>query len=520
MGTIALKDLCRVFARKRGPILRCNIGDILAGWSISEDSMASHAPAVATADPAIASMHRVFDQQKQAFKESDPPSLRERREHLERLIRLVGGHRDAIVEAISTDFGNRSAAETLSAEIMVTLQSLRYAKRHARRWMQPQHARVGLLMASTSAKIVYQPKGVVGIIAPWNYPLLMVMRPLAYAVAAGNRVMIKPSEFTPATSALIAELVSESFDTNHISVITGHSEVGIAFSQLPFDHLLFTGSTGIGRHVMRAAAENLTPVTLELGGKSPVIIADDTDLDMAAERIAFGKLLNAGQTCTAPDYVLCPQRRQPALVEALRAVTEKMFPTLRDNDDATTIVNDMHYERLQALLHDARSREAKVTELNAAGEQLDPAKRKMPLHLVQGVSDDMRIAQEEIFGPILPIIDCESVEAAIDYINARPRPLALNLFTNRRADIDNVTRRTLAGGMCINDTVMHVAVEDMPFGGVGESGMGRYQGRRGFETFSNAKAVFRRPRWLNTARTLYPPYGGRLQKLLHRFFIR
>lgn len=482
--------------------------------------MASHAPAVSAVNPDLAALERKFSSQKQAFRDNDPPTLRERRAHLRRLSGLLSDNRDAFVEAISADFGNRAPAETLSAEIMVSLESLRYARRHLRSWMRPRHARVGLLMASTSASTVHQPKGVVGIIAPWNYPILMVMRPLTYAVAAGNRVMIKPSEFTPATSALLAELIADAFDPAQITVVTGHSDVGIAFSQLPFDHLLFTGSTGVGRHVMRAAAENLTPVTLELGGKSPTIISDDVALPMAGERIAFGKLLNAGQTCTAPDYVLCPAERQDALVAAIAAASATMFPSMRDNDDVTTVVNDMHYERLQGLLHDARTKGATVTALQPPGEEFDPAERKMPLHIVRGVTDDMRIAQEEIFGPILPLIDCESIDAAIDYINARPRPLALNLFAQRKKDIDKVIRLTHAGGMCINDAVMHVAVEDLPFGGTGESGMGRYQGRRGFETFSNAKGVFRRPRWLNTARTLYPPYGRRLQQLLHKVFLR
>ncbi len=468
----------------------------------------------------MVNLGEIFSQQKQAVEDNPPPSLRQRKEHLDKLTHALTEYLDEFVEAISADFGHRAAAETLSAEIMVSLEGVRYARKRLAGWMHPRRARVGLLMASTRAATVYQPKGVVGIISPWNYPLFLVMGPLTYALAAGNRVMIKPSEFTPATSTLLSLVIGELFDDDHVAVVTGHSDVGIAFSQLPFDHLLFTGSTGVGRHVMRAAAENLTPVTLELGGKSPTVIDRDVDLDMAAERICFGKMLNAGQTCTAPDYVLCPRDRQRGFIAAMRKVNARMYPSIANNDDYTAIVNDMHYERLHGLLHDARTKEARITELNPASEKLGHTARKMPLYLLQDVHDDMRVMQEEIFGPLLPIVDCDSIDEAIAYINARERPLALNLFTTDKHAIARVTERTHSGGLLINDAVMHVAIDDLPFGGTGSSGMGRYQGREGFETFSNARAVYRRPVWFNSARTLYPPYGGRLQSLLQKFFLR
>lgn len=481
--------------------------------------MASNAPQLTPASPTAGRLDDLFTKQKQAFAEQSMAPLGTRREHLQRLIEGLRCYRDEFIDAISSDFGHRAAAETLSAEILTSLEGLRYARRNLRAWMRPRRARTGLLMFSTSAATRCQPKGVVGIIAPWNYPLLLVMGPLTYALAAGNRVMIKPSEFTPATSRLIARMIAERFDEDHVAVVTGESEVGIAFSQLPFDHLLFTGSTGVGRHVMRAAAEHLTPVTLELGGKSPTIIGPQVDLEMAAERICFGKSLNAGQTCTAPDYVLCPRGRRDEFIAALRAAHARMYPSLAHNDDYTTIVNDRHYERLHTLLHDARTKEAQVIEFNPANETFDPASRKMPLHVLVDVDDDMDVMQEEIFGPLLPIVDCESVDEAIAFINDRPRPLALNVFDDDEQRIAQVVERTHSGGLCINDTVMHVAIDDLPFGGSGASGMGRYQGREGFDTFSNLRGVYRRPRRLNTARVLYPPYGGRMQRWLQRFFI-
>ncbi|MDH3647460.1 MAG: coniferyl aldehyde dehydrogenase [Gammaproteobacteria bacterium] len=482
--------------------------------------MLSRHAQVQTLSPASRHLEDLFTGQKQAFLESPNPTLGQRREHLTCLMEILIRDQEELAAAISADFGNRSHAETLSAEIMVSVEGLRYARSRLRRWMRPRRAHIGRLMLSTSAKTEYQPKGVVGIIAPWNYPLLMVTSPLTYALAAGNRVMIKPSEFTPRTSAHMQKMFGEIYHEDHVSVVTGEADVGIEFSRLPFDHLLFTGSTGVGRHIMRAAAENLTPVTLELGGKSPTIVTRDVDLKMAAERICFGKALNAGQTCTAPDYVLCPHDMQDELVDHLRGSFTKMFPTVGDNDDYTSIASDRQYERLQDLVHDARTKEAKILEINPAGEKMPHQSRKIPLTVLLNVHDDMRIMQEEIFGPLLPIVPYDSIDDVIEYINARPRPLALNFFDSNRKRIRKVLDHTHSGGVCINDAIMHVAVDDLPFGGTGDSGMGRYHGHEGFATFSNIRGVYRRPRWLNTARTLYPPHGSRLQKFLHRFTLK
>ena len=482
--------------------------------------MATSAPDIRSMSSPATELRAIFDKQKQSLAKMPLTSLKTRQQQLTRLIEAITNHRAELTASVSSDFGHRAPDETLSAELLVSVEALRYARRHLRRWMKPQRRKVGLLMASTRAWTVSHPKGVVGIIAPWNYPIMLVMTPLAQALAAGNRVMIKPSEFTPATSATLAKLIAEVFDEDQVTVVTGESDVGIAFSHLPFDHLLFTGSTGIGKHVMRAAAENLTPVTLELGGKSPVLVSHDAELDMAAERICFGKALNAGQTCTAPDYILCPRDRQEELIDALRVAFARMYPTIGDNNDYSSIINDRQYYRLQGLLDDARSKGAKITEFNPAAETFTPGARKMPLNILQEVHDDMTVMQEEIFGPLLPVVSYTTTEEAIAYINARPRPLVINLFDHDQSRIDQVLDSTQSGGFCINDTVMHVAVDDLPFGGSGASGMGRYHGREGFDDFSNLRAVFRRPRWFNSARYLYPPYGGRIQKMLHRLFLR
>ncbi len=464
-------------------------------------------------------MHRIFDAQREAFAADPYPALSVRRDGLDRLAASVLKHSHDLTHALTADFGNRSSAETLSAEIMVTLEAIRYVKRRLKRWMRPSRRSISLLMKTTSARVSYQPKGVVGVISPWNYPIFMATGPLIYALAAGNRVMIKPSEFTPRTNETLHVMIREAFDEARVALVPGEVETGIAFTRLPFDHILFTGSTGVGRHVMRAASDNLTPVTLELGGKSPTIIGHDTPMAMAAERICFGKTMNAGQTCVAPDYVLCPRDRQEEFVDHMRTAFRRMFPRLADNPDYTSIIDDRQFERLQNLLHDARTKEAHLVELNEPGETLPHDKRRMPLTLVMDVQDDMLVLQEEIFGPILPIIPYDHLDEALDYINARPRPLAMNVFLDDAGDRDKILKNTHSGGVCFNDCVFQVAVDDLPFGGTGHSGMGNYHGHEGFITFSHARAVFSRPR-LNTAKLLYPPYGSKLQHWLLKLFVR
>ena len=342
--------------------------------------------------------------------------------------------------------------------------------------------------------------------------------PLATNLAAGNRTMIKMSEFTPAANAVIKDLLAEVFDEEHVAVIEGEVEVSTVFSETPWDHLIFTGSTAGGKHVMAAAAKNLTPVTLELGGKSPAIIAPGANMDDAVERICFGKAVNAGQTCIAPDYILLPKGKEKEFIAKYNQTFARLYPTLRDNDNYTAIINDRQYERLVTWLKDAEDKGASITQINPADENFSGT-RKMPLHIVENGTDNMTIMQEELFGPILPIVPYESFDAALKYINDRERPLALYLFSYNRDLEQQVLEQTHAGGVSVNDTLMHIAQDDMPFGGVGPSGMGHYHGKEGFVSLSKAKGVHRKGRF-NSGRFIYPPYGTGIQKLIYKFFIR
>jgi coniferyl-aldehyde dehydrogenase len=384
--------------------------------------------------------------------------------------------------------------------------------------MKPSKRSVGMLFAPAKNEVRYQPLGLVGIIVPWNYPIFLAIGPLVGALSAGNRAMIKMSEFTPNLNKVFKAMLAEVFDENRVCVIEGEADVAMAFTAQPFDHILFTGSTAVGRHVMAAAAKNLTPVTLELGGKSPTIVSNHVPMKSAAESICFGKSMNAGQTCVAPDYILVPKAKEEEFVKAYIAAFSKMYPTLKDNNDYTSIVNDLQYKRLSSWVQDAKEKGAKLTEINPAKEDLSSGRKLAPV-LVQGIKADMIIAEEEIFGPILPIISYDSMDEAIAYINDRPRPLALYYFGHDKAEQDHVLNNTHSGGVCVNDTLMHLAQEDMPFGGVGDSGMGHYHGKEGFITFSKAKAVHRKGR-LSTGNLAYPPYDNSIRKMIYAFFIR
>lgn len=459
-------------------------------------------------------LHALYASQRSAYDKLPMPDLEQRLQWLEALHEVIASHRQALVEAISADFGNRSADETLLAEVMPSLHGIRHAKRHLARWMKPSRRRVGLAFQPASARVLYQPLGVVGIIVPWNYPLYLAIGPLIGALAAGNRALLKMSESAPATGRLLRDLLGQVFAEHEVAVVLGDVETGKQFTRLPFDHLLFTGSTEVGRQVMQSAAANLTPVTLELGGKSPAIVAADVPLEQAAERIAFGKTLNAGQTCVAPDYVLVPQQRLEAFVEAYRLAVQRFFPQLTDNPDYTSIINERQLLRLEGYLADARARGALLLPLFDEGQG-----RRLPHHILLDVNDDMQVMQDEIFGPLLPVLPYASLDEAIAYVNARPRPLALYFFGYDRAEQQQVLERTHSGGVCLNDTLLHVAQDDLPFGGIGASGMGHYHGHEGFLTFSKAKAVFSKPRF-NAAWLIYPPYGGRLQRLIRQLFVR
>jgi acyl-CoA reductase-like NAD-dependent aldehyde dehydrogenase len=457
--------------------------------------------------PLSAALSAAFERQREARDSTPPASAAVRRDRLERLARLLRENDAAICEAIDRDFGGRSHAETRLLEIFPALEGIGHARRHLRSWMRPRRARTSFWFLPGRSRIVPQPLGVVGIVVPWNYPLYLAVGPLVAALAAGNRAMVKMSESAPATGALLERLVRERFDPAELVIVNGGVDVARAFTALPFDHLLFTGSTEVGRHVMRAAAENLTPVTLELGGKSPAIVGRGIAVEEAAQRILFGKCLNGGQTCIAPDYALVPRERVDAFVAAAQATVATLYPRLVDNPDYTAIIDARHHERLRGYVEEAVARGARAVAINPANEPLDGS-RKMAPTLLLGVPEDARVMREEIFGPLLPVVPYDDLEGAIAYVNARPRPLALYVFDHDRAAIDRVLERTVSGGVTVNETILHIAQDDLPFGGIGASGMGAYHGRSGFETFSKLKPVFHQSR-LNALGLLKPPYGKR-----------
>lgn len=450
---------------------------------------------------------------RRAWQDEPDPDEGVRRERLRALRSQMVARRSDIEEAIRADFGSRSKHETWISEIVTTSNAIRYMEAHLGRWMRPERRRVSPTMWFARAEVRRQPLGVVGVISPWNYPFHLAATPVATAVAAGNRVMLKPSELTPATSELLSELLPAALGPDVISVHTGGVEVGRAFASLPFDHLFFTGSTAVGRDILKAAAENLTPVTLELGGKSPAILHRGFDVARFVERVLRGKLLNAGQTCIAPDYLLVPRGTEQAVVDAALAHVARAYPTLASNPDYTSIINARHRERLESLLADAVAQGAREVELNPAGESFGSAGNKLAPRLLLDVTDSMRIMQEEIFGPLLPVVPYDTLDDVFAYVNARPRPLALYYFDDDPRRADYVVRNTVAGGSVINDTLIHVGVDDLPFGGVGASGMGAYHGREGFERLSHARAVVRQSRF-NGMRLLDPPYGRRVEKLI------
>jgi coniferyl-aldehyde dehydrogenase len=459
-----------------------------------------------------AKLQACFEAQRAAFGRK-MPDYAQRRDALRALDHALVQHKKDIISAISDDFGGRAAEETLALELFPTLNEIRHAISNLKRWMKPRRAPVSWQFWPARAEVWYQPLGVVGILSAWNYPLFLSYVPLANALAAGNHVMLKPSEFAPRTAELLRSIAAELYSPDYVSVVMGEAATGSEFSRLPFNHLLFTGSARVGKQVMQAASENLTPVTLELGGKSPAIIHPDYPLRKAVERILTGKLYNAGQTCVAPDYVLVPRSREAEFLELAREIHNRMYPRLAANADYTRIINLRHYERLEALLEDAEAKGAKVIRMNPAQEKCDQANRVFPPALITHVSEEMAVMQEEIFGPVLPVVPYETLDEAIEYVNARPHPLAFYYFDENGGRVQHVLERTVAGGVTVNDCVFHVGQSTLPFGGVGASGMGRYHGFDGFETFSNKKGVFLQSR-RTPLRLLRPPYGNTARRML------
>jgi coniferyl-aldehyde dehydrogenase len=467
--------------------------------------------------PSSAPLREAFERQRRA-RDGDPhPGYRERIAALESLEAMLRAATPELCAAVDADFEGRAREETRLLEIFPALEASRHARRHLTSWMRPQRRATGKWFLPGRSRVMFQPLGVAGVVVPWNYPIYLAIAPIVSALAAGNRVLVKMSEAAPRTGDLLARLVAGRFDAALLSVANGGVDVAREFVSLPFDHLLFTGSTAVGREVMRAAAENLTPVTLELGGKSPAIVGRGIDVAEAADKIMFGKCLNAGQTCIAPDYALVPRESVEAFVAAARASVARMYPRLAGNSQYSSIVNASHRSRIRSLVEEARQAGARVEEINPAGEDFTQSPKIAP-HLVIGADPGTRVMRDEIFGPVLPLVAYGDLDEAIAYVNARPRPLALYVFDRDDAAVSRVLERTVSGGATVNETILHIAQEELPFGGVGASGMGEYHGRAGFERFSKAKAVFYQPRW-NALGLFRPPYGARFERLM-RFLAR
>lgn len=459
--------------------------------------------------------------QKKYFSENSYPPYQARVNDLKSLKQLLLENQDEFIDALSMDFGHRSADDSRIGDILTAVSGINYTLKKMKRWMKSQRKHIGILFQPAKGEVIFQPKGVIGIIAPWNYPLFLALGPLTAALAAGNVAMIKMSEYSPNTSALLAKLIGEIFPINKVAIVGGDVEIAAKFSSLAFDHLFFTGSTAVGKLVMKSAAENLVPVTLELGGKSPAIIDHSMNIATAVTRLILGKTLNSGQTCVAPDYIFCPREKCTELVEEISARYKKMYPSLSNNDDCTCIINTGQYQRLTQLLSDAEDKGARVISCLAedSSTKEQDSSRKLPLTLVCDTHDEMLVMQQEIFGPILPIIAYDDISEVLAYINARPRPLALYIYSFDKAFQQKLLFKTHAGGVCINDAAFHVANDDLPFGGVGASGMGQYHGEEGFKTFSHAKAVLTRGH-ISLTPLLFPPFDTFIHRSVYKFFIR
>jgi len=469
------------------------------------------------AEPGVSVLRSLFELQRRAFRGSTP-NYAKRLSSLKLLEEAVLDHQAEIVSAVNEDFGGRARQETLALELAPLVDAIRHARRHLAIWMKPRKVRAGINFFPARARIIHQPLGVVGIIGAWNYPAFLTLSPLVDTISAGNHAMIKPSELAPRTAALLQKIIAAIFPEDYIAVVTGDAQVAAEFASLPFDHLLFTGSTRVGKLIMRAASENLTPVTLELGGKSPAIIHPEFPLRTAVERILTGKLYNAGQTCLAPDYVFIHEAQRDRFVELAKEVAQELYSTWADNSDYTRIINRSQYDRLNDYLRDAASHGATVIPLGGSAEGCNAESRIFPPVLLLGVDDTMRVMQEEIFGPILPVKSYQHVSEALSYITEHPRPLALYYFDHHSGRIDEILQSTISGGVTINDVIYHVAQNNLPFGGVGPSGMGCYHGQAGFETFSQKKSVFMQSRF-SALSFLRPPYGALSERII-KFLLR
>tara|TARA_Y100000768_G_scaffold117058_1_gene86437 strand:+ start:6829 stop:8265 length:1437 start_codon:yes stop_codon:yes gene_type:complete len=463
----------------------------------------------------IQEMHRVLELQKSLNIKEGAPDINLRKDRLDRVVAMVKKYDKNIIETVNHDFGNRDSMMSAATEVASVIGPMEHAKKNLKKWMKTEKRKAAiaplgsaLSLLGAKAEVRYQPKGVVGAISPWNFPMNLALAPLAGIIAAGNRVMHKPSELTPATSDLLKIMIEEYFSEEEMAVFVGDAEVGAAFSGLAFDHLIFTGGTSIAKHVMKAASENLVPLTLELGGKSPVVVGKSAKIKDTAQRVMQGKTMNAGQICLAPDYALVPEEKVDEFVKATVEVTSEMYPEMKDNDDFTSIINQKHFDRIQSYIADAKEKGAEVVEINPSNEDFSQQPHhKIPPTLVLNPSEDMKIMQEEIFGPVLPVKTYTDVSEPVDYINSKDRPLGLYYFGNDNSEKEFVLENTTSGGVTVNDVISHIQMEDLPFGGVGPSGMGSYHGYDGFKEFSHAKAVYKQT-GLNLMKLagLVPPY--------------
>ena len=469
----------------------------------------------------IQDMNRILELQKNLNIKEGAPDINLRKDRLDRVIAMVSKYDKQIVSAVNQDFGNRDQVMSAATEVASVIGPMEHAKKNLKKWMKTEKRKAAiaplgsaLSLLGAKAEVRYQPKGVVGAISPWNFPMNLALAPLAGIISAGNRVMHKPSELTPATSDLLKQMIEEYFDEGEMAVFVGDAEVGAAFSGLAFDHLIFTGGTSIANHVMKAASENLVPLTLELGGKSPVVVGKNAKIKETAQRVMQGKTMNAGQICLAPDYALVPEEKVEEFVQASVEATSEMYPEMKDNDDFTSIINQRHYDRIQSYLEDAKEKGADVVEINPSNEDFSQQPHhKIPPTIVLNPSEDMKIMQEEIFGPVLPVKTYKDVTEPVDYINSKDRPLGLYYFGEDAKEKDYVLENTTSGGVTVNDVISHIQMEDLPFGGVGPSGMGSYHGYDGFKEFSHAKAVYKQTK-INLMKLagLVPPYKKKEEK--------
>jgi coniferyl-aldehyde dehydrogenase len=460
-------------------------------------------------------LHKLFEAQKDAFQKNMYLSYEQRIEALKAIESMVLDCRSDAEEALTEDFCTHPPLLTTSVELLLVFTRSKFVRSNLKKWMKPQSRSIDRMAYGLGrCYVTYQPLGVVGIMGPWNVPILATLAPLVDVLASGNRAIIKPSELAPACAALLKEMVSRSFEPDHVAVVTGEVDLAQEFARMPWDHLLYTGGAAVGKLVMKAASENLTPVTLELGGKCPVIIIEDRVDKGTVSDILACKIVKNGQACISPDYVFVPESQRDRFVSLCRKIMPSMLPSYSDSSHCTGIINEQHLDRLISYLEDAEQKGARLVQLYSSDEPVNRKERKMPFTLVLDPGDEMEVMKNEIFGPIIPVMTYRNLDEAISYVNNHERPLALYCYTKDMDIAGRVLRETISGGACINSVAAHVLHPSLPFGGVGNSGMGEYGGFEGFKTFSNQRSIYKRGWSLIGAEAFYPPYGKKMERLI------